>query len=110
MRSRASASRRRCEPARGDGVDFHATVPHFRHVSDPTLSKRTPLFDEHVRLGGKMIEFGGWEMPVYYSSIMEEHLAVRQAVGMFDISHMGQILVSGPDAALFLNRKLINWE
>ena len=55
-----------------------------------------------------MIEFGGWEMPVYYTSIMEEHLAVRNSVGMFDISHMGQILVSGPDAAGFLNRSLTN--
>jgi aminomethyltransferase len=55
-----------------------------------------------------MIEFGGWEMPVYYTSIMEEHLAVRAAVGVFDISHMGQILVSGPDAATFLNRVLTN--
>ena len=55
-----------------------------------------------------MIEFGGWEMPVFYTSIIEEHLAVRNAVGMFDISHMGQILVSGPDAADFLNRVLTN--
>jgi len=55
-----------------------------------------------------MIEFGGWEMPVYYTSIMEEHLAVRNAAGVFDISHMGQILVSGPDAAAFLNRVLTN--
>ena len=72
------------------------------------LSRRTPLYAEHVRLGSKMIEFGGWEMPVYYTSIMEEHLAVRQAVGVFDISHMGQILVAGPDASLFLNRLLTN--
>jgi len=55
-----------------------------------------------------MIEFGGWEMPAFYTSIMEEHLAVRQAVGVFDISHMGQILVSGPDSAKFLNRMLTN--
>ena len=71
-------------------------------------TQRTPLFDQHVQIGGKMIEFGGWEMPVYYTSIIEEHHAVRQNVGVFDISHMGQILISGPDAAEFLNRLLTN--
>ncbi len=77
-------------------------------MSEISKVQRTPLFDEHMRLGGKMIEFGGWEMPVFYTSIMEEHLAVRQSVGMFDISHMGQILVSGPDSGTFLNRLLTN--
>ena len=52
--------------------------------------KRTPLYDEHVRLGAKIIPFGGWLMPVQYSSIMEEHQAVRNNVGVFDISHMGR--------------------
>ena len=52
--------------------------------------KRTPLFAAHQRLGGKLIEFGGWEMPVQYSSITEEHLAVRQAAGLFDISAYGR--------------------
>jgi aminomethyltransferase len=51
---------------------------------------RTPLFDAHVALGGKVIPFAGWEMPVQYSGIVEEHKAVRNAVGVFDISHMGQ--------------------
>ncbi len=55
-----------------------------------------------------MIEFGGWEMPVYYSGIIDEHLAVRTATGVFDISHMGQIFVSGPDSGKFLNRLLTN--
>lgn len=70
--------------------------------------KRTPLFAAHQRLGGKLIEFGGWEMPVQYSSIVDEHLAVRRAAGIFDISHMGEICVSGPSAEAFLNRTLTN--
>lgn len=70
--------------------------------------KRTPLYAAHQRLGGKLIEFGGWEMPVQYAGIVEEHLAVRQAAGLFDISHMGEILVRGPGAEAFLNWALSN--
>src|SRR5438445_13406997 len=70
--------------------------------------KRTPLFNAHQRLGGKLIEFGGWEMPVHYTSIMDEHLAVRKAVGLFDISHMGEIRVEGAAAERFLNQTLTN--
>jgi aminomethyltransferase len=70
--------------------------------------KRTPLFAAHQKLGGKLIEFGGWEMPVQYTSIMDEHLAVRQAAGIFDISHMGEVSVSGPGAESFLNHTLTN--
>ena len=70
--------------------------------------KRTPLFAAHQRLGGRLIEFGGWEMPVQYSSIVDEHLAVRKAAGIFDISHMGEICVSGPSATAFLNHILTN--
>ncbi len=70
--------------------------------------KRTPLFAAHQKLGGKLIEFGGWEMPVQYTSIMEEHLAVRQTAGMFDISHMGEAAVTGPGAEAFLNHALTN--
>jgi glycine cleavage system T protein (aminomethyltransferase) len=70
--------------------------------------KRTPLYNAHQKLGGKLIEFGGWEMPVQYSSITEEHLAVRQAAGLFDISHMGEVLVEGAGAEAFLNHVLTN--
>ncbi len=70
--------------------------------------KRTPLFAAHQRLGGKLIEFGGWEMPVQYSSITDEHLCVRKSAGIFDISHMGEFMVSGPSAAAFLNHALTN--
>lgn len=70
--------------------------------------KRTPLFAAHQRLGGKLIEFGGWEMPVQYSSIVDEHHCVRRAAGVFDICHMGEALVVGPGAEAFLNETLTN--
>lgn len=72
------------------------------------MLKRTALFAAHQKLGGKLIEFGGWEMPVQYTSITDEHLAVRQAAGIFDISHMGEVTVSGPAAEAFLNHTLTN--
>ena len=72
------------------------------------MLKRTPLFAAHQKLGGKLIEFGGWEMPVQYTSITDEHLAVRNAAGIFDISHMGEVTVSGSAAAEFLNSVLTN--
>ncbi len=71
-------------------------------------AKTTPLYDEHVKLGGKLIPFGGWLMPVQYSSIMEEHLAVRNALGVFDISHMGELVASGPGAGEWLDTMLTN--
>jgi aminomethyltransferase len=70
--------------------------------------KRTPLFATHQKLGARLVEFGGWEMPVQYSSIMDEHLAVRKAAGLFDISHMGEVWVQGPSAGAFLNHLLTN--
>src|ERR1035438_2135738 len=70
--------------------------------------KRTLLYAAHQRLGGKLIEFGGWEMPVQYTSITDEHLAVRKAAGLFDISHMGEVLMSGAGAEAFLNQTLTN--
>jgi aminomethyltransferase len=72
------------------------------------MLKRTPLFTAHRKLGGKLVEFGGWEMPVQYTSITDEHLAVRNAAGIFDISHMGEVTVSGSGAAEFLNSVLTN--
>jgi aminomethyltransferase len=70
--------------------------------------KRTPLYDEHVRLGAKIVPFAGWLMPVQYTSIVEEHQAVRNNVGIFDISHMGQLIVEGSDARAWLNTMLTN--
>ena len=57
------------------------------------LMQRTPLYDEHVRAGGRMVGFAGWEMPVQYTGILQEHKAVREACGVFDISHMGEFFV-----------------
>ena len=70
--------------------------------------KRTALFDTHTALGARMVGFGGWQMPVLYSGIAQEHLAVREAAGLFDISHMGEFLFDGPDVLEFLNRMLTN--
>jgi aminomethyltransferase len=72
------------------------------------MLKRTPLFAAHQKLGARLTDFGGWEMPVQYTSIMEEHHAVRTAAGLFDISHMGEIAVRGSAAPEFLNRVLSN--
>jgi aminomethyltransferase len=72
------------------------------------MLKRTALFSAHQKLGAKLIDFGGWEMPVQYTSITDEHLAVRSAAGIFDISHMGEVTVSGAAAAEFLNQLLTN--
>lgn len=70
--------------------------------------KRTPLFDEYSKYGGKTIDFGGWELPVQFSSIKEEHDAVRNRAGLFDVSHMGEIFVEGTDALQYLQKLLTN--
>jgi len=69
---------------------------------------RTPLYEQHVQLGAKMVPFAGWEMPVTYEGIREEHSAVRHHAGMFDVSHMGEVEVEGPGALAFLQRVLSN--
>jgi len=70
--------------------------------------KRTPLRDFHAAHGGRLVDFAGWEMPVQYKSILEEHKAVRRAAGLFDVSHMGEVDVRGPEAGRFLNHLLTN--
>ncbi len=70
--------------------------------------KRTPLRDFHAAHGARLVDFAGWEMPVQYRSILEEHKAVRSAAGLFDVSHMGELDVRGRDAARFLNHLLTN--
>src|ERR687895_1632868 len=60
--------------------------------------RRTPLYDEHKALGARLVDFAGWEMPVQYSGIKAEHQAVRNHVGLFDVSHMGEVVFRGPDA------------
>lgn len=69
---------------------------------------RTPLYEEHLALGARMVDFAGFEMPVQYAGIMEEHLATRESVGIFDVSHMAQFRVCGEDSKVFLQRMLSN--
>jgi glycine hydroxymethyltransferase len=80
------------------------TLPDFtwKEPSDPPL-RRTPLYEAHKSLGAKIIPFAGWEMPVWYTSVVEEHLATRQAAGLFDVAHMGVYQVEGVDSASFLD-------
>ncbi len=73
-----------------------------------TELKRTPLFEVYKEYGGKTIDFGGWELPVQFSSIKEEHEAVRTKAGLFDVSHMGEIEVKGPDSLHYLQKVMTN--
>jgi aminomethyltransferase len=77
-------------------------------TSAPPALRRTPLYDEHVAAGAKLVEFAGWEMPVQYTGVREEHMAVRESAGIFDVSHMGEIETSGPQAIELLQRLLSN--
>jgi aminomethyltransferase len=71
--------------------------------------KKTPLNAAHRTLGGKMVDFGGWDMPVQYpAGVIEEHMATRTRAGLFDVSHMGEIWVEGEDAIPFVNRLTTN--
>ncbi|MBW2980111.1 glycine cleavage system aminomethyltransferase GcvT [Candidatus Woesearchaeota archaeon] len=70
--------------------------------------KKTVLYDEHEKLGAKMIEFNGWLMPVYYTSVIDEHNTTRNAAGLFDICHMGEIIIKGNDAFKFVQKLVTN--
>src|SRR5215207_5435980 len=70
--------------------------------------KRTPLYDRHVAAGAKLVPFAGWEMPVQYAGIRDEHITVRTRAGVFDVSHMGEVETTGPDAEAFLQHILSN--
>ncbi|HYQ14989.1 MAG TPA: glycine cleavage system aminomethyltransferase GcvT [Polyangiaceae bacterium] len=76
-------------------------------MADPTL-RRTPLYSEHLRLGAKLVPFAGWEMPIQYQGIAAEHAAVRERVGLFDVSHMGELHVSGPGALAAVDALITN--
>jgi aminomethyltransferase len=78
-------------------LNLAASAPH-----------RTPLYSRHVTLGGRMVDFGGWELPQQYTSIRDEHFAVRKAAGLFDISHMGRLLVEGAGSEAFLQSLFTN--
>ncbi len=79
----------------------------WREIESDQL-KRTTLYDNHVKLGAKIIPFAGWEMPVWYTSVTEEHLATRNAAGLFDVSHMGVYQAEGPNAVTFLDSVCAN--
>lgn len=72
------------------------------------VNQKTPLYDVHVKAGGKIVDFHGWLLPIQYGSILQEHESVRTKAGLFDVSHMGEIEVSGSNALAFLQRMLIN--
>jgi len=98
-------------PWRGASKPYYIGMPKGSGKSLPDFSweepeaglRRTPLYDVHKGLGAKIIPFAGWEMPVWYSSVVEEHLATRQAAGLFDVAHMGVYQAEGPHAAAFLD-------
>ena len=82
--------------------DYEA-LPGFNWQEAENPLRRTPIYETHRQLGARLIPFAGWEMPVWYSSVVEEHLAVRQAAGLFDVAHMGIYQAEGPHAAAFLD-------
>lgn len=71
-------------------------------------ARKTPLYDEHVKLGGKIVDFAGWALPVQYEGLIAEHEAVRTKAGLFDVSHMGEVIVKGEDALAYLQYLLTN--
>jgi aminomethyltransferase len=77
-------------------------------MTDTATLKKTALFAAHQKLGARLVDFGGWHMPVQYAGILDEHKAVREAAGVFDISHMGEFFVGGVNAQAFLNGLLTN--
>ncbi len=87
----------------GIATDSGDSLPEFVWEEVEVPLQRTPIYDLHVDLGAKMVPFAGWEMPVRYGSVMDEHLAVRNAAGLFDVAHMGVYQAEGPAAASFLD-------
>ena len=84
------------------------SLPKFNWEEKEADLKRTPIYESHKKLGAKIITYAGWEMPVWYTSVMEEHLAVRQTAGLFDVAHMGVFQVEGPDGPAFLDSLVAN--
>src|SRR5947209_8283530 len=83
---------------RGERPSYHNGVIQPPAEGTVPMPLRTPLYDWHITHGARMVEFGGWDMPVQYTGIVEEHQTVRSAAGLFDISHMGRLSFSGPGA------------
>src|SRR6267378_212326 len=105
-RTRGAATTWRCSSSstRQRSTSTATSPPHL--TANPP--QRTPLYDRHVALGGRMVDFGGWELPQQYTSIRDEHLAVRKVAGLFDISHMGRVVVKGSGAAGFVQGLVTN--
>jgi glycine hydroxymethyltransferase len=104
-------------PAIGENKPYHIGKTKASGKSLPAFSwsepqgqplKRTALYDTHKQLGAKLVPFAGWEMPVWYSSVVEEHLATRKTAGLFDVSHMGVYQAEGPEAVVFLDSVCAN--
>ena len=92
----------------GMEIDKGEPLQKFSWTETESNLKRTPMFEMHKKLGAKIISYAGWEMPVWYTSVMEEHLAVRQTAGLFDVAHMGVFQVEGPDGPAFLDSVVAN--
>lgn len=92
------------------GHSSYRNVPGWKNPDMPpnTAMKSTPLLDLHKKLNGKIVPFSGWNMPIQFAGVMQEHRAVRESVGVFDVSHMGEIELQGPDAQKFLQKLLTN--
>src|SRR6478735_9302887 len=88
----------------------HWSFRHFLTFANPTdtvpllMLKHTPFYDFHVASGGRLVDFAGWEMPIVYRSIIDEHEQTRKSGSIFDVSHMGRLYFSGPDALKFLDK------
>jgi aminomethyltransferase len=90
------------------GFNDHEPLSVTDRIGAVQTLRRTPLYERHAALGARLVPFAGWEMPVQYTSIVEEHKAVRMTAGVFDVSHMGQLSVPGPGAHEYLQARLTN--
>ena len=97
--------------------DFKFIAKHYGGINnwtdgiyymDEVSDKKTTLYHTHVDLGGNMVSFGGFLLPIHYSGINHEHMIVRSKAGLFDISHMGEFIISGTDAEIFLQKVTVN--
>lgn len=91
-----------------ESAPIRRNVPSLKERVTMTELKRTPFYEKEIAAGGKMIDFGGWELPVQYEGILKEHKAVREKAGLFDVSHMGEILVKGAGAREFVQSLITN--
>jgi hypothetical protein len=96
-----------CPPPEAFAVDLPETASATETATEGKAMSQTALYNVHKQLGAAFTDFGGWDMPLKYGSELAEHRAVRQTAGLFDLSHMGEVRVSGPDAAAYLDYALL---